>query len=98
MKYPPLTSLLSIFFLLFSYQFRSEAMASGGGGKGGGHNIAVTISPTSSQLSTGQSQQFTANISGTRYKSIDCIVNGDAGANTTVGTVNSSTLYTPKAS
>ncbi|PYV79252.1 MAG: hypothetical protein DMG93_21100 [Acidobacteria bacterium] len=97
MKYPPLTSLLSIFFLLFSFQFRSEAMASGGGGKGGGHNIAVTISPTSSQLSTGQSQQFTANISGTRYKSIVWMVNGVAGGNTTVGTVSSSGLYTAPA-
>ena len=93
MKHPPLNALLSIFLLLFSFQFRSEA-GTGGGGKAGGHNVAVTISPTSSQLSTGQTQQFTANISGTRYKSMIWLVNGVAGGNTTNGTVSSSGLYT----
>jgi hypothetical protein len=97
MKHPPLNSLLSIFLLLFTLQFRSEAGTGNGGGKAGGHNVAVTISPTSSQLSAGQSQQFTANISGTRYKSAVWMVNGVAGGDTTNGTVTSSGLYTAPA-
>jgi hypothetical protein len=94
MKHPPFSPLVSIFLVLFSFQYRCEANAGGGGRKGGGHTVAVTISPTSSQLSTGQSQQFTASVSGTRYKSMLWTVNGIAGGNTTVGTVSSSGVYT----
>jgi hypothetical protein len=94
MKHPPLTPLVSILLLLLSTQFPAQAKSSGGGG---GHNITVTISPVSSQLSTGQSQQFTASVSGTRYKSVVWSVNGVAGGNLTVGTVSSAGIYTAPA-
>lgn len=94
MKHPPLTPLVSILLLLLSTQFLAQAKSSGGGG---GHNITVTISPVSSQLSTGQSQQFIASVSGTRYKSVVWSVNGVAGGNLTMGTVSSAGLYTAPA-
>src|SRR5204862_5142698 len=93
MKYPPIPALVSVFLLLVSLPCRAEATSGSNGGNGGGHNIAVVISPTSSQLSTGQSQQFTASVSGTRYKSVIWSVNGVAGGDATQGMVTSAGLY-----
>jgi len=45
-------------------------------------------------LTTGQSQQFTAIVSGTKYKSVRWSVNGVAGGNAMVGTVSTGGLYT----
>jgi len=88
MKRPPFSPLVSVIFLLISLHFRAEAR------QPSGHNVAVTISPTSSQLATGQSQQFTASVSGTRYKTVIWSVNGVAGGNATMGTVTSTGVFT----
>jgi hypothetical protein len=100
MNHPPLTPLVSIVLLLIGFQFRADARTDGGNGGGSGsgwRNAAVIISPTSSQLSVGQSQQFTASVSGTRYKSVTWFVNGVAGGNASIGTVTSAGLYTAPA-
>jgi len=57
-----------------------------GGGSGHGGGIRVSVSPASVTLSSGQTQQFTATVSGTA----DTAVKWTA----TSGTVNSSGLYT----
>jgi hypothetical protein len=55
--------------------------------------VSVTISPASSQLRTGQTQQFTASVSGTRFKSVIWSVNGVAGGSPTLGTISSLGQY-----
>ena len=84
--------------LIMAFQFRADAATSDGGGSGSGwHKVVVTISPTRSQLTVGQSQQFTASVSGTRYKSVTWLVNGVVGGNATIGTVTGTGLYTAPA-
>jgi hypothetical protein len=58
----------------------------GNGGGGGGGSIQVTVSPTSTSLTSGSTQQFTANVTGTS----DTAVTWTA----TSGSVSSSGLYT----
>lgn len=54
----------------------------------------VTISPTSAFLFPTQTQQFTADISGTTTPSVTWSVNGIVGGNATLGTIFSTGLYT----
>ena len=56
--------------------------------------IAVALSPTSVALAAGQSQTFTATVTGAGNIQVTWQVNGLAGGNSTVGTVNSSGVYT----
>jgi Bacterial Ig-like domain (group 2) len=72
----------------------------GGNGNHRGHNgsnVAVMITPTSSSIQVGQSQQFTGSVSGTSNTGLIWLVNGVLGGNSTVGTVSSSGLYTAPA-
>jgi hypothetical protein len=56
--------------------------------------ISVTISPSSAALQVGQSQQFTATVSGTSNTAVSWLVNNTVGGNGTVGTISSVGLYT----
>jgi fibronectin type 3 domain-containing protein len=60
-------------------------------------SISVSILPTSANLQTGQSQPFTATVSGTSNTAVNWAVNGTAGGNATVGTISSAGLYTAPA-
>jgi hypothetical protein len=53
----------------------------------------VSVSPTSSSLQVGQSQQFSASVSGTNNTSVNWLVNGAVGGNSATGTISSSGLY-----
>lgn len=64
--------------------------ACGGGGGGGG--TTLTVSPATASVITGLSIPLTANIAGVTWS-----VNGIAGGNTTIGTVNASGVYTAPA-
>jgi hypothetical protein len=58
---------------------------------------AVSISPSNASLQVGGSQQFSAVVSGTVYTSVNWLVSGILGGNSSVGTVSSSGLYTAPA-
>ena len=55
--------------------------------------VAISISPASVSLQVGQSQQFTAVVSGLNNTQLRWLVNGMVGGDPTVGTVSSSGLY-----
>lgn len=59
--------------------------------------VAVAITPSSTSLSTGQTKQFTASVTGTTSTGVTWSVNGVQGGNSTVGTVSTSGLYTAPA-
>jgi parallel beta-helix repeat protein len=59
--------------------------------------IAVALSPTSVALAAGQTQTFTATVTGAGNTQVTWKVNGFAGGNSTVGTINSSGVYTAPA-
>ncbi len=57
-------------------------------------SVSVTISPTSSSLQAGKTQQFTATVSGTTSTGVNWLVNNVQGGNSSVGTISSTGLYT----
>jgi len=65
------------------------SLAACGGGGGGGGGATLTVSPATATVVTGLSIQLTASISGVSWS-----VNGVAGGNATVGTVDASGFYT----
>ncbi len=54
----------------------------------------VTVTPGSANVEAGATQQFSATVQGQSNNSVNWSVDGVAGGNTTVGTINSSGLYT----
>lgn len=60
--------------------------------------VAVSINPTSANVQTGATQQFSATVSNTANTVVTWQVNGVTGGNATVGTINSTGLYTAPAS
>jgi hypothetical protein len=85
---------LAIYFIVCTY-----ATAAPGSGNNGNHfgkngSVKVSISPSSSTLQLGQSLQFIASVSGTNNTSVNWLVNGAMGGNSTTGTISSSGLYT----
>lgn len=60
--------------------------------------VAVSVSPASTALNTGATQQFTANVTGTANTAVSWSVANVAGGNSTVGTISASGLYTAPAS
>lgn len=60
--------------------------------------IAVSVSPTSSNLQTGATQQFNASVTGTTNTAVAWLVNGVQGGSSTVGTITTSGLYTAPSS
>lgn len=59
--------------------------------------VSVTITPTSATLQTGQSAQFTASVSGSSNTAVNWLVNGIAGGNSAVGSINTGGFYTAPA-
>lgn len=57
-------------------------------------NVLVTISPTAMLVQEGQSQPFSARVSGSSNTAVNWSVNGVPGGNTTVGTITDFGLYT----
>src|SRR2546422_4533817 len=55
--------------------------------------ISVTISPTSASVATGQTQQFTATVTGSSNTGVTWRANGVTGGNSTAGTISTSGLY-----
>jgi hypothetical protein len=60
--------------------------------------VSVSISPSNASLQVAGSQQFAAAVSGTTYTSVNWLVSGVLGGNSSVGTISSSGLYTAPAS
>ena len=56
--------------------------------------IAVAVSPASSNLIVGQTLLFSATVTGSSNQNVTWSVNGIAGGDSTVGTIDSSGLYT----
>jgi hypothetical protein len=55
--------------------------------------VSISISPITSQITSGQTVQFVATITGEANTLVSWAVNGAAGGNSSVGTVSSSGLY-----
>jgi hypothetical protein len=55
--------------------------------------VGITISPTTTTVRVGRTKQFTAKVQNSANKSVIWKVNGIAGGNSTVGTINSSGIY-----
>ena len=75
---------------------------SGGSGNGGGGNSnppppppasSVTLTPASATLFAGQTLTFKAQVNGTTDQTVTWFVNGIAGGNSTVGTINVAGAY-----
>src|SRR5208283_749790 len=60
-------------------------------------SLNVWISPTGATVSTDQTQQFTAIVSGNSNTAVTWEVNGITGGNSTTGTISTSGLYTTPA-
>jgi hypothetical protein len=55
--------------------------------------VTIVVSPTSATVRVRQNRQFTATVQGTTNTSVTWTVNGIAGGNGTIGTINQSGLY-----
>src|SRR3954454_15836021 len=60
--------------------------------------VGVSVSPASAMVTTAQSKQFTATLSGTTNQAVTWSVNGIGGGNGGVGYVNTSGLYSAPSS
>ncbi|NDQ56080.1 MAG: DUF4091 domain-containing protein [Acidipila sp.] len=56
--------------------------------------VTVVVNPPSASISLGGTQAFTATVTGTSNAGVNWSVNNIAGGNSTIGTINSSGLYT----
>jgi hypothetical protein len=57
-------------------------------------SASVSISPTNASVQVGQSEQFSATVSGARTSAVNWLVSGIRGGNSSVGTISSAGLYT----
>src|SRR5260370_283725 len=57
--------------------------------------IAVTVTPTTATVRTGDTQQFFATVTGTTNQSVNWSVNGTPGGDSTNGTISPAGLYAP---
>lgn len=61
---------------------------------GGGGTVKVTISPTTATVKLGQTEQFSAAVTGNSNTSVTWAVNNVTGGNATVGTITTQGFYT----
>lgn len=83
--------------LLVALACLSLISCGGGGGSSSSTppaNVTIAISPLSVSVPAGSTQQFTASVSGTTNTAVTWQVDGTEGGNSTVGTIDSSGLYT----
>ena len=59
--------------------------------------VTVSVSPKRSAVTTGQTQTFTATVSGSSNTNVTWEVDGAAGGSSSVGTITSAGVYTPPA-
>lgn len=59
--------------------------------------VTVTLSPRNASVTTSQTQQFTATVTGSSNTAVNWSVDGAAGGNAAAGTISASGLYTPPA-
>lgn len=57
-------------------------------------NVVISVSPTTAQLTTGQQQQFTATVTGSKNTSATWSVSGTGCSGTACGTISTTGLYT----
>lgn len=57
-------------------------------------NVTVSVQPATASIPLGQTQQFTATVTGANSSAVNWSVNGIAGGNSVSGTISSSGLYT----
>jgi len=84
------------FFLVLGAVLLCVAGCGGGSNSGGGPpppSITVSVSPGSTSVRAGDTQPFTASVSGTTTTGVTWSVNGMPGGNATVGTINASGVY-----
>ena len=84
--------LLWVFLFVFTGFFLS-ACSGAGRSNTAPPQISVTISPTSASVATGQTQQFTATVTGSSNTGVTWRANGVTGGNSTAGTISTSGLY-----
>ena len=88
-------------FLFISAVFQigcgAAATTSSNGNPAPPAGVSVLISPTLANVRAGDSQQFTVVVTGSSNKAVNWSVNGVAGGNSAVGTINSSGLYSSPA-
>jgi hypothetical protein len=68
-----------------------------GGSSNNNNTPMVSVSPATANVQEGSTQQFTAIVTNTSNTAVTWGVNGVAGGNSTVGTINSTGLYTAPA-
>src|SRR5215831_6346803 len=73
--------------------FTGCAAMGGGNGPSGQTSSGVTVSPGSSTVRAGDTQQFTAKVTTAMEQTVTWSVNGVMGGNSTVGTISTSGLY-----
>src|SRR6267143_6420410 len=59
--------------------------------------ITVNVTPATTTIRTGDTQQFFATVTGTTNQSVNWLVNGTPGGDATKGTISLAGLYTPPA-
>ena len=57
-------------------------------------NVTVSVQPATASVPLGQTQQFTATVTGTSSSAVNWSINGVVGGNSITGTISSSGLYT----
>src|SRR5262245_1162660 len=72
----------------------SLSACGGGGSPTPPPGPSVTVSPATANVQEGSTQQFTATVNNSSSTAVNWQVNGIAGGNSTVGTINSNGLYT----
>jgi hypothetical protein len=63
------------------------------GNGGNGPNISASVSPTGLSIRLGQTQQFTATVTGSSNQTVTWFVNSISGGNSTVGAISASGMY-----
>lgn len=58
------------------------------------NGISISVSPTSATVAPDQTQQFTAEVTGTTNTAVTWAVDGTVGGNANIGTISTSGLYT----
>jgi hypothetical protein len=77
--------------------FASPGSGSGSSGGGSPATVTVSVTPNPASVRAGNSQQFTATVSGSSNQAVSWSVNTIAGGNASLGTITSGGLYTAPA-